>query len=105
MSATATKPPPSTTKGRRRNLRVRIAYQGKAPGRVLADKYGKIEDLLSEQNAGTVLREESSSGIVDIVVVTSDPERTREILWVYINGAGLAGRTTIHTEDVDPRRG
>ncbi len=105
MSAVATKPPPSTTKGARYNIHVRIAYQGKAPGPMLSDKYGKIEDVLKTENAGTVLREESSRGIVDILVVTSDPGRTREVLWTYVNGAGLAGRTTIHAENVDPRRG
>ncbi len=105
MPATATKPPPSATKGPRRNIRVRIAYQGKAPGPLLADKYGKIEDLLLADNAGTVLRTEGTGGAVDIYVVTADVERTTEILWQHVNALGLASRTTIHREHVDSRRG
>ncbi len=105
MPATATKPPPSSAKGPRRNIRIRIAYKGAAPGRVLADKYGKIEDLLLADNAGTVLRAEGSRGAVDIYVVTADVNRTTEILWKHVNDLGLASRTTIHTEHVDPRRG
>jgi len=90
----------STANGPRRNVRIRIEYAGRAPGPVLSQKWLDLERRLHVDKAGAILRREAQDGAIDLVLVTADADRTREIAWKHVNDLGLSGRTTVRAEDV-----
>lgn len=90
----------------RRNVHVRIAYAGSGqPGPLLVQKRLDLEKLLHADNAGTILRSEAGGGAMEIVIVTADADRTREIAWKHVNQLGLGSRTTIRAGEPARRGG
>ncbi|MFT3764770.1 MAG: hypothetical protein QM820_04530 [Minicystis sp.] len=92
-------------RGLRRDVHIRITFAGKEPGPILLGKRDALEKRLSADKAGTALRRTVGAGCLDIYVVTVDPARTTEIAWKHVNELGLASRTTVRDEGVEPRRG
>lgn len=93
------------TKGERGNVHIRIAYSGNGqPGPILVQRCLDLVKALHGDNAGTVVRNAPGGGVVEIVVVTADADRTTQIAWKHVNQLGLSSRTTVRAEAV-ARRG
>ncbi len=99
MAKPATAAPPSSARGARQKVLIRIGYQGKGPpGPQLAERCDVLAKMLVEADAGTIHEHKAGGGAVDIQVVTRFADHTIETGWKIVKELGLTDRATINVE-------